>query len=195
MTLANKLVGLVVLGVAATLPLAISCGGAAPEAVTPAAPAPTAPAETATSPTPAATTPPPTTPAPATTAPTAGATVAWKDMNHDQRVDFMKTTVLPKMKAEFAAYDGKKFGNITCGTCHGDGAKEGTFKMPNPKIKPRIGNDMPSFEKLMKDRPDAVKFMSTKVVPDMAQMLGQEPFDPKTGKGFGCHACHTAPDK
>lgn len=37
MTIANKLVGLaglVGLGVAATLPLAISCGGAQPEAVT-----------------------------------------------------------------------------------------------------------------------------------------------------------------
>ncbi len=137
------------------------------------------------------TNPPPTTPAPATTGPVAGATLAWKDMNHDQRLDFMKATVLPKMKAEFAAYDSKRFGNITCGTCHGDGAKDGTFKMPNPKIMPKVPNDQPGFEKLMKTQPDAVKFMGGKVVPMMAQMLGQEPYDMKTGKGFGCHECHT----
>jgi len=62
--------------------------------------------------------------------------------------------------------------------------------MPNPKL-PKVPNDMPGFDKLSKDKPDAVKFMSTKVVPEMAQMLGEEPFDPKTGKGFGCHQCHT----
>jgi len=195
MTTANKLVGLFVLGLVASLPLAISCGGGQPEAVTPAGPTPPTPPTSPTPPTEAPTNPPPTTPPPATTGPVAGGTLAWKDMNHDQRLDFMKTTVMPKMKAEFAAYDGKKFANITCRTCHGEGAKDGTFKMPNPKLMPKIGNDMPSFEKLMKDRPDAVKFMSTKVVPDMAQMLGQDPYDPKTGKGFGCHACHTAPDK
>lgn len=177
MTPANKLLGLVVLGLAAALPVAISCGGGQPEAVTPAGPTP-----------PSA----PTTAAPATAAPDAGGALAWKDMNHDQRRDYMKSTVLPKMKAEFAAYDSKHFGNITCGTCHGDGMKDGSFKMPNPKIMPKIPNDMPSFEKLSKDKPDAVKFMSTKVVPLMAQMLGEEPMDPKTGKGFGCHECHTS---
>ena len=174
---ANKLVGLLALGLAAALPVAVSCGGGMPEATTP---PPGTPTNT-----------PPVNPPPATTSPAAGSTLTWKDMNKDQRLGFMKTTVLPKMKAEFAAYDSKKFGNITCGTCHGDGAKEGTFKMPNPKIIPKVPNDMPGFQALMKERPDAVKFMSTKVVPLMAQMLGEEPYDPKTGEGFGCHECHT----
>ncbi len=187
MIFSNKLVGLLVLGLAAALPAAISCGGAQPEAMTPLVePPPPAP------PTGMPTNPPPTTPAPATTAPAAGGTLAWKDMNHDQRLDFMKATVLPKMKVEFAAYDSKRFGNITCGTCHGDGAKDGTFKMPNPKIMPKVPNDQAGFDKLMKAKPDAAKFMATKIVPQMAQMLGEEPYDVKTGKGFGCHECHTS---
>jgi len=186
MTSANKLVGSLVLGLGlvAALPAAISCGGGQPEAATPGANVPPAGMPTNA---------PPQTPAPATTGPAAGAPLAWKDMNHDQRLDFMKTTVLPKMKPEFAAYDSKRFGNITCGTCHGDSAKDGTFKMPNPKITPKIPNDKDGFAKIMKDSPDGVKFMSGKVVPMMAQMLGEEPFDMKTGKGFGCRECHTAP--
>jgi hypothetical protein len=66
--------------------------------------------------------------------------------------------------------------------------------MPNPKITPKVPNDKDAFAKLMKDQPDAVKFMGGKVVPEMAQMLGMDPYDMKTGKGFGCHECHTAPD-
>jgi hypothetical protein len=184
MIFSNRL-ALLVLGLAAVLPAAVSCGGAQPEAVTPPAPTATAPAATASAPAPATSAPAPATP---------GAALAWKDMNHEQRRDFMKTSVMPKMKAEFAAYDSKRFGNINCSTCHGDGAKDGTFKMPNPKL-PKVPNDMAGFEKLMKAQPEAVKFMSTKVVPQMAQLLGEQPFDPKTGKGFGCHECHEGEKK
>ncbi|MDB4937004.1 MAG: hypothetical protein JWP87_3976 [Labilithrix sp.] len=163
------------LAAAALVPAAIACGGQ-PEPITP-----------------TATTAPPSASAvaPATTAPAAGTTTTWKDMNKEQRVEFMKTVVLPKMKTELTAYDAKRFSGMSCGTCHGEGAKDGSFRMPNAKLMPHVPNDMGEFQKLMKDRPDAVKFMATKVVPQMAQLLGEEPFDPKTGKGFGCHECHS----
>ncbi len=135
--------------------------------------------------------PPAEAPAGGGAAPASGApAAAWKDMNHDQRMEFMKSTVLPKMKSEFAAYDATRFGSITCVTCHGDSVKDGSFKMPNPKL-PKVPSDQAGFKKLGDDKPEAMKFMMSKVVPDMASMLGEQPFDPATGKGFGCHECHT----
>ena len=54
-------------------------------------------------------------------------------MNLDQRTEFMKREVLPKSKAIFVAFDEKKYKDMDCATCHGDGAADGSFEMPNPK--------------------------------------------------------------
>src|SRR6476469_1535595 len=65
----------------------------------------------------------------------APAPAAWKDMNLDQRVEFMKREVMPKSKAIFVAFDEKKYKDMDCVTCHGDGVADGSYEMPNPKIK------------------------------------------------------------
>jgi hypothetical protein len=113
----------------------------------------------------------------------------WKDMNHDERLAYMKKTVFPRMKAEFAAFDVKDFGEMNCATCHGDGAKDKTFKMPNPKL-PKLPGSEEGFKKLSEEHPDVTRFMMTKVVPLMASFLGEEPYDPKLHRGFGCFRCH-----
>jgi mono/diheme cytochrome c family protein len=102
----------------------------------------------------------------------------------------MKTVVYPKMKEEFIGYDAKRYGEMTCITCHGDGAKDGSFKMPNPKL-PKLPGDEAGFKALAAKMPAAAKFMGTHVVPAMAKMLGEAPYDPQTQKGFGCFECHT----
>ena len=38
------------------------------------------------------------------------------------------------MKKVFQAYDAKAYAKFTCATCHGDGATDGKFKMPNAKL-------------------------------------------------------------
>jgi hypothetical protein len=177
----QAIVGWAALGLAASLPVAFSCGGAQAPAGGPTAPSASAAPSASVAPTAPA----------ASSASAAGAAPKWHAMNHQQRVDFMKAVVMPKMKTEFAAFDAKRYPSITCATCHGDGAKDGSFKMPNPKL-PKAPSDMAGFNKLMEAKPEMTKFMASKIVPQMAELLGEEPFDPKTGKGFGCHDCHTS---
>ncbi|HMI84636.1 MAG TPA: hypothetical protein VK550_11110 [Polyangiaceae bacterium] len=138
---------------------------------------------------------PPSTP-PATTASPAGSageaapppSGKWSDMNRDQRMTYMKKVVLPKMKETFTAFDPKQFDHVTCLTCHGAGAKDGSFKMPNPEL-PKLSPDG-GFKKHLDQKPEITKFMMSKVLPQMAELLNTQPYDPNTHLGFGCFGCH-----
>jgi len=121
--------------------------------------------------------------------PTMDTSMNWTDLDHAQRIEFMKQVVLPKMRAEFTAFDPERFAKVNCMTCHGDGSKNGTFKMPNPQL-PKLPRDAEGFQKLMAAKPKIFQFMSNTVKPEMAALLHQPGFDPKTGVGFGCHSCH-----
>jgi hypothetical protein len=170
----------------------ISCGGGnestppatSPSATPPSSAAPTASAGPTASAAPAAS-------ASAPAAPTGDAPVAWKDMNKQQRATFMRETVVPKMKPLFVAYNAKyeKFG---CGTCHGAGAADQSFKMPNGQL-PVLPSNEQGFAALAKKQPEAMKFMATQVEPEMAKLLGAKEMDPKnpSAGGFSCMSCHT----
>src|SRR4051794_26624849 len=47
----------------------------------------------------------------------------YKDLDKKGRAQLMKQYVLPKAKELFASFD-PKFGEVTCKTCHGDGAED-----------------------------------------------------------------------
>ena len=121
-----------------------------------------------------------------------GKPIAWADMNKDQREDYMEATVLPTMKEKFVAFDAAKYGEMNCKTCHGAGAEDQTFKMPNADL-PKL-----DFSKKEEDYTEEQRktgeFMDTIVVPTMADLLGTKPFDPATQEGFGCLGCHTTTD-
>jgi hypothetical protein len=113
-------------------------------------------------------------------------------MNKDQRMAYMKQVVFPKAKDEFSAFNAH-YNDMTCKTCHGDGATSGDFKMPNPQLpKLPAPGDMAGFKAVMEAKPQVVEFMAKKVKPDMAQLLGLTEFNPETKTGeFGCYGCHT----
>ncbi|HEY6464299.1 MAG TPA: hypothetical protein VIY73_29225 [Polyangiaceae bacterium] len=178
----------------APLALAAACGGSEPAATEPTNPPPSAaPTETA---------PPPSAAPSASAAPTASAAPSaeaaptqpgpgdWDKWTHDQKLAWMKAGVMPKMGALFASYDAKKYADAKCVLCHGNGAKDGSFKMPNPDL-PKLPKTPADFKKLAAKHPKIFAFMKDQVEPQMASLLGEQPFDPATKAGFSCMGCHT----
>ncbi|MDP4229132.1 MAG: hypothetical protein Q8916_01855 [Bacteroidota bacterium] len=108
-------------------------------------------------------------------------------MDRSERMAYMKQVVFPTMKPLFAAFDPKKFGNMKCITCHGNGALDDSYKMPNPQIwkLPR------TKEGWAKADTNYMNFMRTTVKVKMADLLGLHPYDKDHKDGFGCGNCHT----
>jgi hypothetical protein len=129
-------------------------------------------------------------PSSTTTPPAGGATVALPDLpfaklNHEQQIEFMKQKVLPAMEPVFKNHDPKDFANFGCDTCHGEGANEGKFDMPNPKL-PKL-----NFKDLSKFKKEDLEWMGKEVEPKMGAILGLELYSESNPKGFGCLNCHT----
>ncbi|TNE51914.1 MAG: hypothetical protein EP343_02455 [Deltaproteobacteria bacterium] len=109
-------------------------------------------------------------------------TKKWADMTFDEKRAYMSSTVLPAVAALFKEYDSTRFGQVGCTLCHGTDMVAKKFKMPNG-IRPFSPQNVPSQGK-------GVDFMKQKLMPKMIELLGLKPFDPSTGKGFGCFSCH-----
>ena len=125
---------------------------------------------------------------------TPGSKIPWDDMTKVQRGKYMKTVVTPRMKSVFQAFDPVEFKNFNCATCHGKNAEKRKFQMPSSHVH-HLPSTPEAFQAVMAKEPTWpkwVEFMSKKVQPPMADMLGQPVFDPKNPRagGFGCMACH-----
>lgn len=123
-----------------------------------------------------------------TSTPTAD--LQWAAMNEAERKQYMKNVVLPQMRDLFQAADPDAFAEFTCATCHGSSAETGSFEMPSPDL-PTL-NPKDGFQHAKQEHPEIFEFMQKKVVPEMAALLGVQPYDPATQQGFGCFHCHTA---
>lgn len=128
--------------------------------------------------------PPPHHPAPVPT----GA-VPWTTWTHEQKLEYMKTRVMPRARELFAQWMPVRFAKMDCETCHGSGARDGSYRMPNPDL-PRIVGGRAGFQEMNDHERDAVTFMQRTLVPQMADVLGYAPFDFRTHTGFSCYQCH-----
>lgn len=121
----------------------------------------------------------------------------WKDMNADQRKEYMEHVVMPKAKELFVAFD-PKYKDMDCKTCHGPGADNGSFEMPNAAMRP-LPNTPEAFMALMGKDAEVQRFtpfMVEKVEPMMGELLQMTVFDPKTETGeLSCEGCHTLVDE
>ncbi len=120
-------------------------------------------------------------------APDIGEGVAWPDKSPEQRGAYMGLVVLPTM-TELWQQSPNPDQDVTCATCHGPGATEGDFTMPNAALTPLDPTN--EFE-AHQDSADFLQFMMTQVTPEMTALLDAEPFDFETNEGFSCFSCHT----
>jgi hypothetical protein len=107
-------------------------------------------------------------------------------LTHDQKMDFMKKQVVPKMKPLFQKFDAKEFANFGCKTCHGKEPAKTKYKMPSKDV-PEL-----DFEALKTgdQNPEMAKWMNEVVKPEMAKILNETEASESNPKGFGCLHCH-----
>jgi len=110
--------------------------------------------------------------------------VPFDELDHDQRIQFMKQVVMPAMKPLFQAHDPGKFAKFGCKTCHGEAADRGEFHMPSDAI-PKL-----DFADMSKFKPADIEWMKNEIKPTMARLLKQPEYSPENPRGFGCLECH-----
>jgi hypothetical protein len=112
----------------------------------------------------------------------------WASMSKDDRANYMREQVVPRMGALLSTAFPDKFSKVTCRTCHGKNGSENGFKMPNPDLPALDPTD--HFKAHEAKTPQLLHFMMEKVTPEMAALVGEKPYDPATKQGFGCFECH-----
>ena len=114
----------------------------------------------------------------------------WATWSHPQKLQYMRSAVLGAERTLFSSFEQARYAGLDCRTCHGPGADDGTFKMPNPEL-PKLAGGPDGFQQLAAKEPQMLEFMQQKVVPETARLLGLPAFEMKSHKGFSCFQCHT----
>jgi len=109
---------------------------------------------------------------------------SFDELNHDERIEFMLTSVVPAMQPIFVEQDAKRYQTFGCETCHGKAAADGQFHMPSDAL-PKLGGDL--TKKFSRAKLD---WMLTEVKPTMARLLKQKEWSPQDPYGFDCYSCH-----
>jgi cytochrome c553 len=93
----------------------------------------------------------------------------WEAMDFGERTRFMSEVVMPTMRSLFVESDAERFASFSCASCHGQGARDGTFAMPSADL-PALGGAPANADETHMQLTD---FMRNTVKPKMAELLGQ----------------------
>ncbi len=108
----------------------------------------------------------------------------FENLDHEQRMEFMKQKVVPQMKVLFQKHDAEDFAEFGCPICHGEQAKDGHFDMPNPQLPKLNLSDLSNFKK------EDVEWMQNEIAPTMSKILNLPMASKENPTGFGCPSCH-----
>ena len=125
--------------------------------------------------------------APAVTPPQS---ISWDQLDLDARRAAMHRDVLPLAQRLFREFDAERYASVTCATCHGPGAANGSFEMPNPRILALHPSGSPEQRVMVEAHPQMVRFMFNHLLPEVRDVMGAAPYDTETGEGFSCYSCH-----
>jgi hypothetical protein len=120
-----------------------------------------------------------------------GRELSWEEMNLDQHKWVMRQEVIPLAQSIFQSWRPDKYREIDCTLCHGEGAKKNDFHMPTAHL-PRLSGEL-FLGTEFRNYPDTTKLKLDRLVPGMAEILGQKQFSLITRRGFGCYSCHFGP--
>jgi len=121
-----------------------------------------------------------------------GQQITWPEMTIEQRKSHMGRVVLPTAAAIFGSWRPDHYARVDCTLCHGQGARNDNFSMPNDHL-PRLSGDLllgPEFA----SQPETTRLKLNRLVPEMSAALGLKSFSIITRKGFGCYSCHLGSD-
>lgn len=114
----------------------------------------------------------------------------WATMSHDDRAAWMAQEVAPRMEALFVSFDGTRYADFSCRTCHGEGASNGDFEMPSRSLPALHPTGSPEQREMLSQYRDTCTFMFQEVLPTMQTLLGAPAYDEATHEGFSCYSCH-----
>lgn len=109
----------------------------------------------------------------------------WAELDEDERMQHMAAVVLPAMQEVFQGHDPERFADFGCATCHGGGAAQGEFAMPNAGLP--VLDAAKFYKKHRQNDKEMVRLMWKIVEPAMGEALA-------VTHGFGgtieCQSCH-----
>lgn len=111
------------------------------------------------------------------------------EMNEPEKREHMSKVVAPRMRTLFEAADASRWTGLNCQKCHGYAIPGTPMQRPQHTL-PKLTLSGDGLQRLRTKQPEVTKFMVEIVVPAMAEAMGEKPFDPATGEGFGCAGCH-----